>query len=417
MPAVADEELSETGEFLDGVAAIVNEGVVLKSALRTQVEVIRAQLEPQGVPLPPPDIFEEQVLERLIMEEVQLQRADRMGLEIPDQMVNDAIERIAVANDTTLEELPEKLAAENVDYAEFREDMRKQITLDQLRRIDVGQRIQVSPREIEACIADLEDNVVVNSDWNLSHILLQLPEAPSAADIEATSALANSIYEQLQEGTDFRELAVRHSNGSTALEGGALGWFEGENVPTLFIDILPGMTAGDFSRPFRNSSSFHIVRVEDVRSDIERSEEKQVKARHILITPNELIDDATAQQQLNEAVERIDNGEDFGEVAKLMSDDTGSAPLGGDLGWAGPEVFVPEFQAEIDKLEIGGRSQPFRSRYGWHVVEVLDRRVYDNTEEVKQQNCVGRIRASKLDEETQLWLRRLRDEAFVDIRI
>lgn len=416
-PAVAVGDLSETGEFLDGVAAIVNEGVVLRSQFNEQMNLILERAEKQGMQLPPAGVLEEQVLERLILSEIQLQRADRIGLQVSDAMLNNSIARIAAQNGVAFEDMPALLAKDGVNYTEFRRDLRDEITIEQLRRIEVGQSINVSDREIQQCIVDLETNVVVNSDWALSHILLPFGTSATAEERDEVEQLANDIYAQLQDGADFRELAIRYSKGPTALEGGSLGPMQGQNVPTLFADILPGMKAGDVSQPFRKGTSFHIVKVDNLKSAVERSEVNQVKARHILITPNEIIDDDTAKQRLEEALAKIRAGEDFGEQAKLLSDDPGSANLGGDLGWAGPGTFVPEFDAVINEAEIGEVSEPFRSQFGWHIVEVLDRRVYDNTEDLKKLNCDMRIRNSKMEEETQLWMQRLRDEAFVDPRI
>lgn len=416
-PAVAAEELSESGEFLDGVAAIVNEGIVLKSQLRDQLAMILRQADTQQIQLPPANVLQDQVLERLILGEVQLQRAARIGLHVSDQILNQAIERVAQQNDVRLEDMPALLAKDGINYADFRRDLRDEITLEQLRRIDVGQRINVSPREIEQCIANLEDNVVVNSDYSLSHILVSLPEAASAEHIEEVRAKLDDIYQQIMDGADFRAMAIRYSEGPTALEGGALGWMPGEQVPTLFIDVIATLEAGEISKPFRSASSFHLVKVNELRSALQRSEINQVKARHILVTPNEIIDDATAQQRLDDALTRIKDGEDFAELAKLLSDDPGSAVVGGDLGWAEAGSFVPEFEAMLNSMAIGDISEPFRSPFGWHIIEVLDRRVYDNTEDEKQRRCDLRIRNDKMEEETQLWMRRLRDEAYVDKRI
>ena len=416
-PAVVAADLSESGEFLDGVAAIVNEGVVLKSQFNEQMNMILERAEQQSMQLPPANILEEQVLERLILSEIQLQRAKRIGLQVSDAMLNSSIMRIAEQNGVSFEDMPALLAKDGVNYAEFRRTLRDEITIEQLRRIEVGQSINVAEREIQQCIVDLETNVVVNSDWALSHILLPFGTTASTEDRDEVERLANEIYEQLQDGADFRQLAARYSKGPTALEGGSLGPMQGQNVPTLFADVLPGMKVGDVSQPFRKGTNFHIVRVDDLKSAVERSEVNQVKARHILITPNEIIDDDTAKQRLDEALSKIRAGADFAEQAKLLSDDPGSANLGGDLGWAGPGTFVPEFDAVIDQAQIGEVSEPFRSQFGWHIVEVLDRRVYDNTEDLKKRNCDLRIRNSKMEEETQLWMQRLRDEAFVDPRI
>ena len=411
------EDLSDTGDFLDGVAAIVNEGVVLKSQYFEELEIIQKRASAEQIPLPPEDILKEQILERVILTEIQLQRADRIGLQVSDQMLNSVLADVAANLGGTIADLPVLLAQQDIDYQTFRREMRKEVTLEQLRRIDVDQRIQVSPREIDQCIADLETNVVVNSEYSLSHILLTLPEAASSSEIDETLSTAQQIVERARDGADFRELAVRYSQGPTALEGGSLGWLKGEEVPTVFTDILAPMSTGDISEPYRTATSVHIVKVNEMRSAVQRSEVNQISARHILVSPNEIVDNETAKQQLEDAYERINNGEDFGELAKLLSDDPGSANNGGELGWASQGTFAPEFQAVADSLDIGVVSEPFRSPFGWHIVEVLDRRVYDNTEDLKQQNCVVRIRAGKRDDETQLWTRRLRDEAYVDIRM
>lgn len=417
VPVAGADELSESGEFLDGVAAIVNEGIVLKTQLFEQLEIIRANAARQGLQLPPADILEEQVLERLIITEIQLQRAARIGLNVSDEMLNQSIAGIAAQNNVSFEDMPRILAADGLDYAEFRRSLRDDITISQLRRIEVGQSISVTEREIEQCIADLEGNVVANSEYELSHILLSVPESASAEEVAEVEALANQIYAQIRNGADFRELAVRHSKGPTALEGGSLGWMQGQQVPTVFTDVLQDMGQGDVSAPIRAASSFHIVKVDNLRSAVQRSEVNQARVRHILVQPNEIIDDATAKQRLEEALARIRAGEDFGEQAKLLSDDPGSANLGGDLGWAGPGVYAPEFEKAIDGSEIGVITGPFRTQFGWHILEVTDRRVYDNTEDLKQQNCIARIRNGKLEEESQLWIQRLRDEAFVEKRI
>ena len=416
-PLALAEEMSSTGEFLDGVAAVVDDGVVLKSQMTEQLALITQRAESQNIPLPPAAELNEQILERLILTEVQLQRANRMGLRISDQMVNDSIGRIADQNGVKFEDMPAILAADGIDYASFRRDLREEITLEQLRRADVGNRIGFSDRELEMCIADLEDNVAINSDYNISNITLSMPEAASGAIIEETIAEADLIISRLKDGADFAALAIRYSDAQNALDGGALGWLSGEQLPSLYINLVAELKAGDITDPIRAPNSFHIVKVNDLRSAVEQSQEDQVLVRHILVTPNEIIDAETAKQRLDDAVVRIGEGEEFGEVAKLLSDDPGSANLGGEMDWSGPGTFVPEFEEVIAAAEIGEISEPFETRFGWHIVEVMDRRVYDNTEDLKRGNCVNKIRNGKMEEETQLWIQRLRDEAYVDIRI
>jgi peptidyl-prolyl cis-trans isomerase SurA len=410
------EDLSESGELLDSIAAVVNEGVVLTSELNRQTAAISERAMAQGLQLPPPSILREQVLERLILEEIQIQRADRIGIQISDQMLNTAIARVAADNDIPFEQLPELLGRDGIDYEDYRSDMRRQLVLDQLRQIDVASRISVSPREIQQCLADLEDNAVVNSEYNLSHILISVPPSATSEEFAEAETEANYVYQQLQSGADFGEMAVRYSDSENALEGGDLGWLSGDRLPTIFSDVIAGLEAGGYSRPLRAVSGFHLVKVNDIRGVNQHSEVEQMKIRHILITPNELIDDETAKQRLEDAAGRIRAGEDFGELAKLLSDDPGSANSGGEMGWKGPGTFVPEFEEVAKNAEIGVVTEPFRTRFGWHILEVQDRRTYDNTEDLKESNCVQRVRNSKVTEETELWVRRLRDEAYVDIR-
>lgn len=416
-PVVVADELSETGEFLDGVAAIVNEGVVLKSQLLDQLATITARAEAQGMQLPPDGVLEEQILERLVLSEIQLQRADRIGLVVSDEMLNRAIAGLAQQSGMAFEDMPRLLAEDGLEYGEFRRSLREEITISNLRNIEVGDSINVSEREIEQCVADLEGNVVANSEYALSHILLTMPEGANSDQVKEAEDLANQIYAQIQNGADFREMAVRYSAGPTALEGGSLGWMQGQQVPTLFTDVLQDMGRGDVAVPIRAASSFHIVKVDDLRSAVERSEINQANVRHILIMPNEIIDDATAKQRLDDALEKIGAGEEFGEHAKLLSDDPGSANQGGELGWASPDNFAPEFEQTILASEIGVISEPFRTQFGWHILEVMERRLYDNTEDLKQINCGSKIRDGKMEAESQLWMQRLRDEAFVETRI
>lgn len=409
-------ELSDTGQFMDGIAAVVNEGVVLKSELSRQTQIIAERARQQEVQLPPPSVLRDQVLERLILEEIQIQRADRIGIQISDQMLNEAIAQVAQENNVPFEQLPGLLEQDGVNYAEYRQEMRRQLTLDQLRRIEVTGRISVAPREIQQCIADLEDNVVVNSEYNLSHILISVPQSATSEQFNEAQTEAQYVYQQLSEGADFGEMAVRYSDSQTGLEGGNLGWRKGDQLPTIFSEVVGDLGVGEFSQPMRAISGFHIVKVNDYRGINEKSEVEQAQIRHILITPNEVIDNETAKQRLEEAVVQIRAGEDFGELAKLLSDDPGSANSGGDMGWRSPGTFVPEFEQVANNAEVGVVSEPFQTRFGWHILEVQDRRTYDNTEDLKETSCIQRIRNSKLSDESELWARRLRDEAYVDIR-
>ncbi len=321
--AVSAEELSTSGDMLDGIAAIVNDGVVLKSELNSQTESITKRAANQNMRLPPPDVLEEQVLESLVLKRIQIQRAERFGIQISDQILNQAIAAVAEQNGSKFEDMPRLLEADGISYGEYRRELREQLILDQLKRIDVVGRISVAPREIEQCLADLEDNAVANSEYNLSQIFISVADARTSEDYAEAETQANYVHTQLLNGSDFAEMAIRYSDRENALEGGALGWRKGDQLPTIFADAVGSMSGGDFSVPIRAVSGYHIVKVNDLRGVNQRSEVEQMKIRHILITPDQIIDDATAEQQLKEAVVQINSGDEFGEVAKLLSDDPG----------------------------------------------------------------------------------------------
>jgi peptidyl-prolyl cis-trans isomerase SurA len=367
--------------------------------------------------LPSEDIIQEQVLESLIVEEIQLQRAERIGLQLSDQMLNSAIANISQQNSIPFEKLPEALAAEGIDYAEYRRDIRKDLILEQLRDIEVIRKIIVSPREIDVCLEDFEDGIVSNSEYNLSHILISAPESATIEDFTTIEREAEDIHEQLIAGANFGEIAIEFSDSQTGLDGGSLGWRKGSELPTIFSDIVKSLKVDEISRPYRTKSGFHIVKINDLRSTFSRSEVEQMKVRHILVVPNEIIDNATAKQKLTDAQREIQNGKNFSDIATILSEDPGSKDSGGDMGWVNPGTFVEEFENVAKNLEIGVVSEPFQSRFGWHILEVLGRRTHDNTEERKESICSNSIRNSKFTDEVELWLRRIRDEAYVEIRI
>ena len=412
----AQERLNRES-ILDSIVAIVDEGVVLESQLNTQIAIVRQRAEKDGFVLPERKIIEEQILEQLILEEIQLQRAERIGIRISDQMLNGAISMIAEQNNTSFEKMPDMLARDDIDYGEFRRDLRKQLTLEQLRDIDVISRITASNRELSQCLEIIENNIVNDSEYNLSHILISVPESATADQYSKAENEAYEIIDQLRSGSSFNEMAITYSDSETGLDGGSLGWRKGNQLPTLFLDVIGTLEKQEFSQPIQSVSGFHIIKINDVRQNIRRSEIEQTEVRHILVIPNQIIDNETAKQKLEEAREQILNGEKFGEVAKLLSEDPGSVDEGGSMGWSSPGIFVEEFEKIVGRTKIGQISQPFQSRFGWHILEVTGRRSYDNTEDLKELNCMQQIKNSKIANEIELWLRRIRDEAFVDKRI
>ena len=417
-------ELGSSGELLDGVAALVDEGVVLKSELAMRmaavVDSLRQQQEQlpaeQRRPLPPLSVIESQVLEQLILEEIQVQRAARIGIEIGDDVLNQALSAVAEQLGLTLEQLPAALAEENIDYAMYREDSRKDLTLRQLEQRDVLARIAITPRELEQCLQRTDQSRTSEFLYNISHILVSVSSAASSEELAAAQREVNEILERVEDGEDFGQLAVTFSDSQTALEGGELGWRRGSELPTLFANSVTRMQPGEVSEPIQSGSGLNLVRLNDMRGD-QRVMVDQVRARHILVTPNEVLDDAAAMQRLRGIRDQILDGDDFATIAQAVSEDAVSAADGGDLGWSEPDAYVPEFTEMLTSLPIGELSEPFQTRFGWHILEVLEHRSYDQTNDVKEQQCATEIRAAKAEEEKAMWLRRLRDQSFIDTRL
>jgi peptidyl-prolyl cis-trans isomerase SurA len=288
--------------------------------------------------------------------------------------------------------------------------------LNTLRQRDVIAHINVTPRELDQYLAR-QDSSASNDEFNVSHILLSLPAAATPQQLDDTTKKAQDIADRAKKGEDFGQLAIANSNSQTALDGGQLGWRKGTQMPQFILDLVTRMKPGDVSDPVRTPSGFHIVKLNERRSGQPQVIVNQIHVRHILLKTNELDDDETVRQKLGKLRDRILKGEDFAGIASAMSEDPGSAPDGGDLGWAGPGTFVPEFDKAIANLKDHEISEPFKTRYGWHIVQMLGTRTYDSTEDVRRQRAFAAIRESKADEETELWLRRLRDEAFVEIKM
>lgn len=410
-------ELSSTGIPLDGIAAVVNDGIVLQSQLDQQVRLISDRIEEQGQQLPPRAILRQQVLERLVIQEVQMQRADRLGLKVSDEMLNEALTEVATRNNIRFSDLPAVLESQGVDYRSYREDVRRDLTLNLLRQRDVYSRIYVSPREIDQCVARRKTSPGEDIEYSLAHILVAIPESATPQQIEERSARAQGIYERARRGEDFAQLAISYSDAGTALEGGGLGWRRANQLPSFAAEVIPGLQTGEVTEPIRTPSGLHLFKVLDTRGAASTALVSQVNARHILMQTNAIEDDETVKQKLTDFRTRILAGESFEAIASVNSADPGSAARGGDLGWVGPGTFVPEFEQQLDALQIDEISQPFKTQFGWHIVQLLGRRTYDATDDVIRSRCIGQLREARADEETEIWMRRLRDEAFVDYRL
>ncbi|HTU68041.1 MAG TPA: peptidylprolyl isomerase [Steroidobacteraceae bacterium] len=410
-------EASSSGELLDRVAATVNDGVVLSSELDEQMAIVVDRLRAQKVDLPPQNVLRQQILDRLVLQELQMQRADRAGIKVSDETLNNALNDVAESNKIRLADLPNALAAQGIDYASYRDNVRKELAMQILRQRDVIARINVSPREIDQFLDRQKKLPSEGNEYNVSHILIAVPQAASPEQLDDAQKKAEDVYQKAVAGEDFGRLAIANSNAQTALEGGSLGWRKGTELPTFLGEAIAGMKAGDITKPMRTPSGFHIVKLNEVRGNAQVIV-NQVHARHILIKTNELQDDATVEQKLVSIRDRILNkGENFAAVASVVSEDPGSAAEGGDLGWAGPGTFVPEFEKTLSQLQPDEISQPFRTQFGWHIIQLLGRRQYDVTEDQIRQRAFAALRESKADEETELWLRRLRDEAYVESKL
>lgn len=410
-------ELATKGALLDRVAAVVNDGVVLNSELDEQIAVISERLRAQKLELPPQNVLRQQVLERLVLQEIEAQRATKAGLKVPDETLNSALTDVAQRNGIPLSQLPEALSAQGVDYTAYREDMRKELTLGLLRQRDVLQRIAITPREIDQYLEKQSKAPSENNEYNVSHILIAVPQEATPAQLDEAAKKATDVDTRAKGGEDFAKLALAYSNSQTALEGGALGWRKGGELPTFLTDIVAKLKPGEVSEPLRTPTGYHIVKLNEVRGGNAKAMEDQVHIRHILMKTTELADDATVRQKLTNIRDRILKGEDFAGLAETTSEDPGSGSQGGDLGWTGPGTFVPEFEKAIADLKVNEISEPFHTQYGWHIAQLLGKRRYDNSDELKRRQAIEAIRASKADEETELWLRRLRDEAYVEYKL
>lgn len=409
-------EFQGQGQLLDRVAAVVNDGVVLESEVDDQLASLKDRLHSQGQQMPPDAVMRQQIVEHLIVEEAEMQRADRAGLKISDETLNNALTEVAQRNGISLQQLPQALAAQGIDYGSYRDSMRRELTLRLLQQRDVVARISITPREIDQYLDRQAHHPSANGEYNVSHILIAVPQEATTAQLEAAQKKADDIYQRAKAGEDFAKLAIANSNAQTALDGGALGWRKGTELPTVLADTVLSLKAGEVSAPIRAPTGFHIVRLNEVRNVEKKDVVEQIHVRHILMHTNELQDDATVKLKLENIRKRILGGEDFAAVAQVSSQDPGSAADGGDLDWTTPDTFVPDFAKAVEALQVNDISEPFRTQYGWHIVQLLGRRKFDATKEIQRKDAEDQIRASKVDEATELWLRRLRDDAYVDLK-
>jgi len=415
-PALAFAEARAELVPLNRIVAVVNDQVLTQNELNNELFAVAQQLKQQGIRAPAASVLNKQVLERLITTQIQLQLASINGIVVDEETLSNTISNIAAQNDLSLVEFREVLQRDGFKFSSFREDIRKEVIIRRLRQRQVDSRITVTAQEIGDFIATQKAQGNINSDYHLGHILVALPEAATPAQIKASRNKALAILDELNSGADFRQTAIGRSDGRQALLGGDLGWRKTGELPTLFADVVVNMKVNEVSEPIRSASGFHIVTLFDFR-DAERHMVKQVQARHILIKPKAEAENLiNPVQQLNSLRTRIEAGEDFSVLAKSYSDDAGSAANGGDLGWVSRGVMVKSFEAVIFDLKDGEISAPFESQFGWHMAQVLAHREFDNTEAHNHAKVRDLIFQRKSEEEHLSWLRKLREDAYVEYR-
>lgn len=409
-------------EQLDRIVAVVGEGVVLESELIEATRSIKRRMGPEAERIPP-DVLRSQVLDQLIITRLQTQRAQQGGLRVEDSEVNNALHDIAAQNGMSLDEFLDNVRADGLPPRELRERVREEILINKLRQREVNGRIVVTEEDVDRYLESESLRVQENREYHIRHLLLSLPDGPSPEQLRSARRRIETLRERAVSGeTSFSDLAIAHSDGQKALEGGDLGWLPGGYLPTLFSEVIPKLQVGEISEPFRGASGYHLIKLEEMRTAGGETAGEQViveevQARHILLQLNEIRDDERARQQAETLRERILAGGDFAELARANSDDPGSANKGGELGWNEPELFNSAFAEKVKSLEIGEISEPFKSPEGWHIVEVLDRRERDQTEERRRNRARQALARRKIEEEGEVWIRRLRDEAYVEIRL
>lgn len=401
---------------LDKVIAVVDKGVIMQSELDERLFQVVHNARANNLSLPDIESLRKQVLDHLIGEHLQLQIAQRIGFQVSDEQVNRAVEQVRQSNQLSPEQFIAQLEKDGMSLAELREKLRHDITLQQVQQAMVQQRIHISPLEIDNFLKSADAKFWISPEYQLGHILISLSQSASAEEVEAAQQKAAELVQKIRAGANFAEVAIAESDGPAALSGGDLGWRKTSDLPSLFADMLPPLEAGDVSEPARSPAGFHILKVYNKRGG-EQQTEQQTKARHILLKPSAILTDEQAKAKLEKLRQRILDGEDFGALAKEHSEDIGSMLAGGDLGWSRPGMFVAEFENTMAQMEIGEISRPFRSQFGWHILQVEERRQEDITDDVLRDKAARILTSRRFEDELQIWLRELRDEAYINIKI
>ena len=406
--------LQAQAEVLDRIIAVVNEGVVLQSDLDRETQNVLAQLSTRGITPPEPSLLRAQILERLILTRVQTQRAQQAGIRVDDRELNEVLNGIARQNNMTLTAFAEMIRSEGADFLAVREQVRDEVLVARLKQREVDNRVNITDQDIALYLAGEPGND--DTEFRLSHILVAIPEGATPEQREAARTKADGLLKQLKDGADFGQIAASSSDGQQALQGGDLDWRTSDALPTLFLQAARRLKPGEVSPVLEAAGGFHLIKLVETRGSGERQTVNETLARHILIRPDALRTEEQAQAQIRELQARLEKGDDFAKLATEFSNDPGSKNAGGDLGWQPPGVFAPEFQSALDVLEPGQLSAPFRSQFGWHIAQVMERRTRDVTVEARRARARSALTQRKSAEEYDTWLRRLRAEAYVEFR-
>lgn len=401
-------------QSLDRVVAVVDDDIIMETELLERTAAIRVRMRDQNTPLPPTDVLMEQVLERMIVESIELQLAEKAGIRVNDNQLNETLANIARQNNMSTESFRETVLKEGMSWPGLRDQIRRELTVNQLRQRRVGGRIQITDQDVNNFLNSEIAKTNLAPDYRLGHILIAINDNTNPEAAEETALL---VYQKLAEGADFAAMAVQYSGGETALSGGDLGWRKAAQLPTLFSDTVLDMKAGEVSTPIRSASGFHIIKVLELRGGTEQIVQ-QTKTRHILVKPNEIRSEQETVKLINDIHDQLTaDPEQFESLAKTYSDDPGSALQGGDLGWVNPGTMVPEFEQRMQQAKIGTVSEPFRSDFGWHVLQVTERRSQDMSEEFRRGRARQMLQKRRFDEELDGWLREIRQNAYVEIKL
>jgi len=403
-------------KLLDRVVAIVDDDVILQTQLEARVNTIVGRLSAQGTGLPPRQMLEQRVLEQLIAESVQLQMADKMGMRISDNELNETLANIARSNGMTMAQFESQLAEEGVTYQQAREQIRNEMLTSRVQQRQVGNRVRITDNEVENYLQAQAGAGSDGAEYRLAYIFIQVDEPGNEASVRQARNLADNLRQQILDGRDFREVAVAESDASNALEGGDMGWRSESQLPSLVAPVVPGLEPGVPSAVLENNSGFHLVMVMDKRGGEQQQIIEQHKVRHILVRPSAAVTEAQAEQRIRDIYRQLQDGADFAELARELSDDPVSGSDGGNLDWVSPGQMVPEFEQAMLDADVGEIYGPVRSQFGWHILQVQERRKQDVTAEARESQARQAIYQRKFEQELQNWLREVRDEAFVEFK-